>query len=67
MNTKPLYLYDINYNFIKKFETTDDAAIYLNKDREYLYHNLKYCKKFRLDNAWYILSRLSPELMEVRK
>lgn len=64
MITKPLYLYDMNNNLIKKFDTTDEAAEYLGKAREYLYHALKYCNKFRFNNAWYKLSRLSPEQKE---
>ena len=54
---KPIYLYDIDMNFIKKFETTDDFAEYCGYEREYIYHNLKYCKKIRIDKDWYVIRR----------
>lgn len=56
MNTKKVYLYKDN-ELIKIFETTQECADYLKKDREYLYHNLKYCKKIRFEEEWYKISR----------
>lgn len=54
---KPIYLYDMEWNFIRKFDTTDDFGDYCNKDRSYIYHNLKYCKKIRIKKKWYKISR----------
>ena len=56
-NTKPVYLYDTNYNFICKFDTTRDCAEWFDKDREYINHSLKYCKKIKKNYKWYIISR----------
>ena len=57
MNKKPIYLYDKNMNFIKKFDTTDDFSDYCGYEREYIYHNLKYCKKIRINNQWFVIKR----------
>ena len=57
INTKPVYLFDIEGNFLKKFETTQDCADYFGKEREYINHNLCYCDKFRYNGKWYRLSR----------
>lgn len=59
MNTtsKPVYLYDIDGNFITKFPTTRDCGDYFDYTREYINHNLKYRKKIRKDGKWYIISR----------
>lgn len=56
-NTKPIYLYDLSMNLIKSFATTQECADYLNKEVQYLYYNLKYFKKIRFNNKWYILKR----------
>ena len=56
-NKKPIYLYDMNWNFIKKFDSTDEFGDYCNYDRSYIYHNLKYCKKIRIKNKWYKIRR----------
>jgi hypothetical protein len=57
INTKPVYLFDIEGNFLKKFETTNECGEYFGKDREYINHNLKYCKKIRKDCKWYVIRR----------
>ena len=57
VNTKPIYLYDLSMNLIKSFATTQECADYLNKEVQYLYYNLKYFKKIRFNNKWYILKR----------
>lgn len=54
---KPIYLYDMDMNLIDEFETTDDFADYCGYEREYIYHNLKYCKKIRIDREWFIIKR----------
>ena len=58
---KKIYLYDLEGNLVEEFKTTDECADYLGKDRLYLYHNLKYCKKIKFCGKWY---RLSRELIE---
>ncbi len=55
--TKPVYLYDANMNFIMKFETTSECAEYFGKETDYINHNLKYCKKIRKDDKWFIIKR----------
>lgn len=59
MNKKKVYLYTIDGEFLREFETTDDCANYFGYDREYLYHNLKYCKKIRhkKERKWYVIKR----------
>ena len=52
-----VYMYGVDGNLLKEFETTRDCAEYFEKDREYINHNLKYYKKIRKDNVWYKLSR----------
>lgn len=54
---KPIYLYDMDMNFLKKFDTTDDFTEYSGYDRLYIYHNLKYCKKIKIDHEWFIIKR----------
>ena len=54
---KPIYLYDMRDQFIKAFETTDDFAEFCGKDRSYIYHNLKYCKKIRINKGWFKIRR----------
>lgn len=56
-NTKPIYLYDLSMNLLESFATTQECADYLHKDVLYLYHNLKYCKRIRFNNKWYIIKR----------
>lgn len=56
---KPVYLYDLEDNLLKKFETTMDCAEYFNKEPEYINHNLKYCDKIRKDGKWYRISRFA--------
>ena len=57
INTKPVYLYDLNMNLIKKFDSTHECADFFEKEREYINHNLKYCKKIRKDDKWFIIKR----------
>ena len=57
INTKPVYLYDTEGNFIKKFETTEECGEYFEKDREYINHSLKYYKRIRKDDKWYVIRR----------
>ncbi len=54
---KPIYLYSENMKYIGKFNTTDDFAEYCGCEREYIYHNLKYCKKIRINEKWYVIKR----------
>lgn len=54
---KKIYLYDLNMNLIKEFNSTQECATFLNKDTMYLYHNLKYCSRIRHNDNWYILRR----------
>lgn len=54
---KPIYLYDLDMNLLKEFKTTDDFADYCGYNREYIYHNLKYCKKIRINKKWYVIKR----------
>lgn len=42
---------------IKIFETTEDCALFFDKEIQYIYHNLKYCKKIKKDNIWYKIKR----------
>ena len=54
-----VYMYDLEGNFIRSFETTQECAEYFEKwgGREYINHNLKYCDKIRKDSKWYRISR----------
>lgn len=54
---KPVYMYDLDGNFIRSFETTQECADYFEYEREYINHNLKYCDKIRKDDKWYRISR----------
>ena len=54
---KKIYLYDLNMNLIKEFNSTQECATFLSKDTAYLYHNLKYCSRIRYNDNWYILRR----------
>ena len=54
---KPVYLYDVNMNFIKEFKTTYECAEFFDKDVGYINHNLKYYQKIRKDGVWYIIKR----------
>ena len=54
---KPVYIYDLEGNLVKEFETTSECAEYFNKEKDYINHNLKYYKKIRKDNIWYVLKR----------
>lgn len=58
MNNKKVYLYTLDNVLIKVFKTTDECASYIGCDREYIYHNLKYCNKIRIRGDWYKLSRV---------
>lgn len=55
--TLPVYLYDLEMNFIRKFETTQECAEYFGKERLYINHSLKYRAKIRKDGKWYIIRR----------
>lgn len=57
INSKPVYLYDADMNFIRMFETTHECADFFDKDRDYINHNLKYCKKIRKDDKWFVIKR----------
>lgn len=57
MKAKPVYMYDVNMNFIRKFETTKDCAAYFRKDAVYINHVLAYGSKIRKHDKWYILRR----------
>ncbi len=57
--TKPVYLYDLEDNLLRKFKTTMECAEYFNKEPEYINHNLKYCNKIRKDDKWYRISRFA--------
>lgn len=54
---KKVYMYDMNNNLIKIFETTLECAKYFGKPNSYINHSL-YCNdKIRKDNKWYKISR----------
>ena len=55
--TLPVYMYDLEMNFIRKFETTQECAEYFGKERLYINHSLKYRAKIRKDGKWYIIRR----------
>lgn len=58
MNEKKVYLYTVDGDLVRIFETTQECADWFDYDREYIYHNLKYCDKIRKDNTmWYRISR----------
>lgn len=57
VNTKPVYLYDVNMNFIRKFETTHECAEFFDKDRNYINYNLKYHKRIRKNGKWFVIKR----------
>ncbi len=59
--TKPVYMYDTEGNFIRKFETTQDCADYFEKDRDYINHSLAYYKKIRKGGKWFVISREKEE------
>lgn len=56
---RKVYLYSKEGTMVKTFETTDECADYFGYPREYIYHNLKYCKKIRKKDKekWYVISR----------
>lgn len=56
-NSKPVYLYNLDYSLICKFETTEECAVFFGCERQYINHNLKYCKKIRKNGEWFIISR----------
>lgn len=55
--TKPVYMYDVDMNFIQKFETTKECAEFFHKSSEYINYNLKNYKKIRKGIRWYIIKR----------
>lgn len=57
MNTKKVYLYNLNKELIKVFKTTQECADYFDYEREYIYHSLKYYKKIKRKGKWYLISR----------
>ena len=57
VNTKPVYLYDVNMNFIRKFETTHECADFFWVEKDYINHSLKYRKKIRKEGEWFIIKR----------
>ena len=56
-NTKKVYMYTLEGELIKVFETTNDCANFFGTDNLYINHNLKYCNKKRKDGKWYVLKR----------
>ena len=54
---KKVYLYDLDGVLLKEFETTEECGEYFEKDREYINHNLKYCKKIRKNGKWFVIRR----------
>lgn len=54
---KKVYLYDLDGVLLKEFSTTEECADYFDKDREYINHNLKYCKKIRKNGKWFVIRR----------
>lgn len=56
---KKIYLYKLNGELLREFETTQECADYFGYPREYIYHNLKYCDKIRhkQKEKWYRISR----------
>lgn len=58
---KEVYMYDMNNVLVREFESTKECAKFFGTTREYINHNLKYCKKKRLDGVWYYLRRVKDE------
>ncbi len=56
-NSRSVFVYDLNGNLIKKFESTLECAEYFNKEREYINHSIWEKMKFRHNNEWYRLKR----------
>jgi len=56
-NLKPVYLYDMGMNLIKKFETTADFAKYSGYSVNYIIYNLKNYKRIRIEDQWFIIKR----------
>ena len=54
---KKVYMYDTNGNLLRVFETSFECADYFNKDVQYIYYNIKYFKKIRKDDKWYVIKR----------
>ena len=55
---KKIELYDVDMNYIKTFETTEECAEFFDKDTAYINHNLKYRDKIRKDGKWYKIRRI---------
>lgn len=58
-NRKKVYMYNLDNELVRVFDTTEECGRYFGYDKEYLYHNLKYCKKIRhkKERKWYIIRR----------
>lgn len=56
MKKKRVFVFK-NKVLVRIFDTTDECAEFFGKDREYIYHNLKYCEKIRKDGQWYEIKR----------
>ena len=58
-NTKKVYMYDTNGKLLRVFDTSFDCADYFEQDVDYLYHNIKYCKRIRhkKEQKWYVIKR----------
>lgn len=54
---KKVYMYNLDNELVRVFETTEECADYFEKDVRYIYYNLKYCSKIRGKNKWYVLKR----------
>ena len=42
-NSKPVYLYDLDKNFICKFETTNDCAVFFNYESKGITSDMQNC------------------------
>ena len=56
---KKVYMYNLDNELVRVFNTTEECGDYFGYDKAYLYHNLKYCKKIRhkKERKWYIIRR----------
>ena len=51
-------LYDKDDNFIKVFESVKECAKFFDKDKNYIYYNLKYMDKIRKEGKWFKIRRI---------
>lgn len=64
---KKIELYDVDMNYIKTFETTEECAEFFDKDTAYINHNLKYRDKIRKDGKWYKIRRIVIDEKQLKK